>query len=110
MAVMTKQARDVGFPGDPIPALAAGRGTGERVTTSGSAAQTTKSCPQKCTVVRIYVSVETHYQIGPTASATTSDDALPAGGWEYVACQPGDLVSFITESGAGYATANLIAT
>ncbi len=76
-------------------------GSGQNITTSGTAANNSTAFADNTTIIRIVGTQDFRYRIGPAAVATATDTLLPLGVVEYVGIVKGDRLSVIQNSAAG---------
>jgi len=76
-------------------------GSGQNITTSGTAANNSTAFANNTTIIRISPTEDIRYRIAPLAVAVATDALLPAGAVEYVGIAAGDRLSVIQDSTGG---------
>jgi hypothetical protein len=76
-------------------------GTGQNITTSGTAANNATAFGVNTSIIRISATEAIRYRIGPAAVAVATDTYLPSGAVEYVGVVAGDRLSVLQDSAAG---------
>ena len=88
---MTQQVRDDG--GAPVPVLRAG--TVQKVTVGATSQATANAFGSGTEVARIVASVDCHFALGTSPTATANDHYLPAGALEYLRVAAGEKLAFL---------------
>jgi hypothetical protein len=76
-------------------------GTGQNITTSGTAANNSTAFGPATQIIRITGTAAFRYRVGPAAVAVATDTLLPTGAVEYIGVVKGDRLSVIQDSAAG---------
>ncbi len=88
---MTQQVRDDG--GAVIPVLRPG--TVQKVIVGATSVATASAFGGGAEVVRIAPSVDCHFALGASPTATATDHYLPAGALEFISVRAGEKLAFI---------------
>ena len=102
MSQMAREKLTLRAVGQTVPALRPASTTA--LTTGSGAAVHSPVVGDLTSVVRVATTTLARVAIGPDAVAAAGDMIMPAGAVEYFRVQPGDRVSLLSPSGAGFAS------